>query len=132
MKTAKDIMAPAVISVSPETPFHEAIELLVENRVSGLPVVDDSDRLVGIISEADRLRLISNPEQLKNRPVSEFMTCGVITVDEQASLNQIADLLMRVGIRRLPVVNNGRVVGIVSRGDLVRALHEGPDPVAAV
>ena len=127
MLSAKDVMSPAVISVTPETSMNEAMEILLANRVSGLPVIDAAGRLVGVISEIDRLRTLNKPEPIENARVADFMTPGVITVDENATANQIADLLIRVGIRRLPVVRNGNVVGIISRRDLVRALHEKTD-----
>lgn len=124
MKTAKDIMVPAVISVSSGTLLADAVELLVESGVGSLPVVDDDGRLVGIISESDRLEVLKNSSTLdENARVGEYMTCGVITVDQHANLNQIADLMMRVRIRRIPVVEGGQVVGVVSRTNLVRALH---------
>lgn len=124
MKTAKDIMVPAVISVSSGTLLADAVELLVESGIGSLPVVDDDGRLVGIISESDRLEVLKNSSTLdENARVGEYMTCGVITVDQHANLNQIADLMMRVRIRRIPVVEGGQVVGVVSRTNLVRALH---------
>lgn len=125
MKTAKDIMVPAVVSVSSDTLLAEAVELLVESGVGSLPVVDDDGRLVGIISESDRLEVLKYSSTLdENARVGEYMTCGVITVDQYANLNQIADLMMRVRIRRIPVVESGQVVGVVNRTNLVRALHE--------
>ncbi len=92
-------------------------------------MVDDDSRLVGIISESDRLGVpnVSSPVGEKAR-VTEYMTCGVITVDQHANLNQISDLMMRVQIRRIPVVEGGQVVGVVNRTNLVRALLENAQP----
>ncbi len=122
MLTAKDVMSQAVISVSPDDSLKEAMEIIVENQVSGLPVIGSDGRLAGIISEMDRIKIrdLDLPDDAR---VADHMTHGVITVDEESNLNQIAELLVRTGVRRLPVVSNGRVVGIVSRRDLVRVLE---------
>ncbi len=120
--TAKDVMSQAVISVSPHDSLGEAMEIIVENSISGLPVIDSNGRLAGIISEMDRIK-ISAAADVEDARVADYMTQGVITVDENATLNQIAALLVRAGIRRLPVMSNGRVIGIVSRRDLVRVLE---------
>ncbi len=125
MLTAKDIMTETVISVSPNDSLAEAMELIVENDISGLPVIDHDGRLVGIISELDRIKMMGNDiVEIAGALVVDAMTHGVITVDETANLNQIADLLVRASIRRLPVTSNGHVVGIVGRRDLVHALDE--------
>lgn len=122
MLTAKDVMSQVVISVSPDDSLKEAMEIIVENQVSGLPVIGSDGRLAGIISEMDRIKIrdLDLPDDAR---VADYMTHGVITVDEKSNLNQIAELLVRTGVRRLPVVSNGRVVGIVSRRDLVRVLE---------
>ena len=125
MIVAKGIMAPAVISVSPDTPLEEAMEIIIENKITGLPVIDDEGFLVGIISEADRLRKALDSSSESELIVSDHMTSGVITVNEDTSLTQITDILMRLGIRRVPVMRNGSVVGIVSRRDLIRVLQDG-------
>ncbi len=122
MLTAKDVMTQVVISVSPNDSFSDAMEIIVENEVSGLPVIGANGRLEGIISEMDRIKL-SEADIADDARVADHMTQGVITVDEDANLNQIAELLVRSGVRRLPVVSNGRVVGIVSRRDLVRVFE---------
>ena len=122
MLTAKDVMSQAVISISPHDSLGEAMEIIVENAISGLPVIDSNGRLAGIISEMDRIK-ISAATDVEDARVADYMTQGVITVDKDATLNQIAELLVRAGIRRLPVMSNGRVIGIVSRRDLVRVLE---------
>ena len=122
MLTAKDVMTQVVISVSPNDSLSEAMEIIVENEISGLPVIGSNGRLEGIISEMDRIKL-SEADIADDARVADHMTQGVITVDENANLNQIAELLVRSGIRRLPVMSCGRVVGIVSRRDLVRVFE---------
>ena len=124
MVTVKDIMTPTVISISPDDLFVDAMDLIIENKISGLPVIDSDGRLVGIISEFDRIKLAGDEtKDLANSTVADRMTHGVITVDENATLDQVAELLVRASIRRIPVTSDGQVIGIVGRRDLVRALN---------
>ncbi len=126
MKSAKDIMSKAIVSVSPEASLHDAMDLILECGVSGLPVIDQTGELVGIISEAD-LCLLTTQHRQAECSVAECMTRVVSTVDEDAPIEDIAELLMRKNIRRVPVKSNGRVVGIVSRRDIVRAMNARSD-----
>jgi redox-sensitive bicupin YhaK (pirin superfamily)/CBS domain-containing protein len=117
---ASDIMSSPVISVPPDAPVREAAALLSERRISGLPVLE-GERLVGLVSEADLLR----PRPLGRAPaksVREIMTHDVVTIPPDAPLRDIAVLLEERGIKRVPVLQAGRVVGIVSRSNLVQAL----------
>ena len=124
MVTVKDIMTPTIVSISPDDLLVDAMDLIVENEISGLPVIDSDGRLVGIISEFDRIKLASDEKNdLSTARVADWMTHGVITVDEDATLDQVAELLVRASIRRIPVTSHGRVIGIVGRRDLVRALN---------
>ena len=124
MLTAKDIMTEVVISVSPDDLLADAMEIMVENDISGLPVIDRDGRLAGIISELDRIKMMGDDSVVTPEArVADAMTKGVITVDENANVNQIAELLVRASIRRLPVMSGGRVVGIVGRRDLVSDLE---------
>ena len=142
---AEDIMTSKVITVTPETPVGKVAALLSEHRISAVPVVDNG-QLVGIVSEADLLhryeigtdcalngdpwwmRLFSadrSPaEYVKShaRQVRDIMTREVTTVAPDTALAEIASLLEKRRIRRVPVVDEGRLMGIVSRSDLVRAL----------
>jgi CBS domain-containing protein len=119
MYQVKDVMKPRVISIRPETTIEEAIQTLLTNDVSGVPVIDSNGELRGIISEFQLLEVVYDP-QLKSAPVSEFMTQDVLTVEETALLATVANLFIVHRIRRVPVMRNGRVVGIVSRRDLLR------------
>ena len=119
-------MSTPVVSVTPGAIVEEALELMVKHRVSGLPVIDRTGRLVGIVSEFDVLVLLSETEEQywPIDPVDRFMTTDVVTVDETASLREIARMMQRQGIRRLPVTRDQRVVGIVSRRDLAEAIRD--------
>ncbi len=115
--TAKDIMTTEVITASPRLSLKELATLLADNNISGVPVVDYRRRLVGVATEADILR--RRPNQ---NTVQSIMTAEVTSVPETESIEEIACLLSVRKINRVPVVKNGRVVGIVSRADLVKAL----------
>jgi len=139
-----DVMARRVISVRPDTEVGEAIHLMLENDISGLPVVDAGGSLVGIVTEGDFLRrselgterrrphwleFLLGPGRLAQdyahshgRKVEEVMTRDVVTVAENAPLDQAVETMERHHIKRLPVVRGARVVGIVSRANLLHAL----------
>lgn len=141
---AKDIMTSPVITVTPDSDIRETAQRLLEHRISAVPVVDKAGRLVGIISESDLMRredagtgrqaswwlsLFSDPERhmrayVKSHSlrVADVMTSNVVTVEEDTPVDEVADLLGRKGIKRVPVMRNGAVVGIVSRADLLRGL----------
>ncbi len=141
---AKDVMTGDVLTVSADADIFEAADLLLSSRVSAMPVVDQNDRIIGIVSEADLmkraeigtaphkswlLRLLSDDiskaaayVRSHSRHVGDVMTKEVVTVAENASLGEVAALMAKHGIKRLPVVSDGCVVGIVSRADLLQAL----------
>ncbi len=119
MFRAKDIMTTDVVSVAPEATAREASALMLENGFSGLPVVDGEGVLVGVISEFDLLRLVYNPEE-ENEPVSQYMSRDVISVEKDADLVEVVDILRSRPIRRLPVMDHGELVGLISRPDLIR------------
>lgn len=141
---ADDIMSMNVISVSPGTDIHEIAKTLLVNRISAVPVVDDRGKLLGIVSEGDLirrresgtarhtswwLRLLQNPNELAQeyvkthgRTAKDVMTRKVITVTEETSVSEIAEILEKNRIKRVPVVHDGKVVGIVSRANLLHGL----------
>ncbi len=110
-----DIMTTHVITVRDRTKVEDAARLLARHRISGLPVVDQSDALIGVVTEFD---LIAK----KGATVAEIMTRGVISVSPETGVDEVADLLASWRIRRVPVVASGRLVGIVSRSDLVQQI----------
>lgn len=142
-----EIMTRDVLSVNTKTTLREAVRLMNDRNISGLPVVDNDGKLRGIVSESDVIRLKrklhmpdyiqllenmlnnAHPEEFAaeikralDMPVSEFMTKNVVTVTESASLAEVTRLLVERGINRLPVVREGKVVGIVTRRDVIRTL----------
>lgn len=119
---AKDIMTSPFVSVNAKSTVDEALELLLRHHVSGLPVVDDNDALLGVISEYDLLKLLYEPSS--DPPcIESFVTTDVLSTDVDDSLPEIADLFLTKSIRRLPVICDGKVVGIISRRDLIRYIH---------
>jgi CBS domain-containing protein len=141
---AIDVMVRDVVTVHPETDVAEAVKLLSEHDVSALPVVDAAGKLVGVLSEADLIHRVEIGTE-KHRPwwleavtgastlatefakshgkkVAEVMTDGVISVAEETPLSEIAAIFERKRIKRVPVVKDGKLVGIVSRSNLIQAL----------
>jgi CBS domain-containing protein len=119
MYQAGDVMQRDVICVSEDATVREAMHKLIAHHISGMPVVDGDDRLVGIISEFQLLEAAYLPE-VRSRHVGELMTRDVVTVGEGAFLSDITNMMMVRGIRRIPVVRDGQVVGIVARRDVLR------------
>jgi CBS domain-containing protein len=141
---ATDVMVRNVVTVRPDTAVAEAVRKLVDHDISALPVVNDEGHIVGIISEADLMHRTEIATEHRRRRwteslvgastlaeefarshgsrVSEVMTRDVITVREDTAISEIASLLERNRIKRVPAVRDGRVVGIVSRANLIQAL----------
>ena len=121
----KDYMSRRVVTFSPETDVLDAAHALVENRIAGAPVVDGYGDLVGMLSEFDCLRvaLTAGYHGELGGPVSEFMTRGVQTVHADMSIVDLAQRFLDTGLRRFPVLENDRLVGVVSRRDVLRALE---------
>lgn len=137
----QDIMRRDVITVGPETPLKEVARLLVEHRISGLPVVDPEGRVLGVVSEGDlvakeRGAEIERPRLLgallggnrakallgkvEARTAGDAMTAPPITIEPGAPVRAAAALMVERQVNRLPVVEDGRLVGIITRADIVR------------
>lgn len=118
---ARDIMTTKVCTIRSEASAKEIAQLLYRERISGAPVVDAEDRIIGIITEAD---IISKVDR-EGLSVGDIMSHEVISVDEETPVNEIAALLTERKIKRVPVVHDGKLVGIVSRADIVHAVAQG-------
>ncbi len=123
MILAKDIMTKHVICIHRSAPIVEAIDLMVTNGITGIPVVKEDSILVGILSEQDVLRLLNTYEDEKDKPVSEFMTHPVIHFDEDEPVEDICTCMMTNSIRRVPVTSKGRIVGLISRSDVLKQIQ---------
>ncbi len=119
---ASDIMTRRVHTTSPQASVQEVAQLLYRERISGVPVIDESsEQIIGMITEADIIRNIDRND-LK---VAEVMSRQLFMVEEDTPVSEIATLLTERHIKRVPVVAAGRVVGIVSRADIVQAVALG-------
>lgn len=119
---AADIMSHPVKTVTPETTMEEAFATLVRFGFSGLPVVDKEGKLVGLIARRDVEKAIHHG--LKRAPVRSFMSTDLVTVGPEASLVEVRNLMVEKDVGRIPVVKNGRILGIITRSDILRAMHE--------
>lgn len=129
MVRANAIMKTDVITVTRGEDIHEAIRIMLLNNVTGLPVVNDDGTVVGIITEKDVLKLLySSPD--KPGTVEEFMTTNVVCFEQDVNLSEVVDCLMMSRFRRVPILDKGRLVGIISRRDVIRHIsdlaHEAP------
>jgi len=116
---AKDIMTKNVISVRKETPIREAVALLAKHNITGIPVVEDDMTLVGILSEKDLLTLVYGQEGEEDKTVNDFMTVPPIYFDQDDSVVDVCDCLTNSLFRRVPVTSKGKLVGIISRRDMI-------------
>ena len=115
---AKDIMTKDVITVSPVTTVKSLAKILIQNQISGAPVADKKGKIVGVVSEAD---LVGK----KGKQVKEIMSKRVIEIAEETPVEEIAALMTTHKIKRLPVMRGKKLVGIVSRADIVGAIASG-------
>ena len=143
----KDVMTTEVLTVVEDTPFKDVVDLLVEHRISSVPVVDDEGHLVGLVTEADLMskeafdlrhrrplaavsELISGTSRWSGKAsgltAGAVMTQRVVTIGPAEDVRAAARRMLELGVKRFPVVEHGRVVGIVSRQDLLRIFHR-PD-----
>jgi CBS domain-containing protein len=118
MFKARTVMTTEPITVHKNTDIYEAIRAMVENNITGLPVVNDDLTLAGIITEKDVLRLLYNMED-KPGQVEDFMTEEVVAFDQEDNLVDITECLIENSFRRVPILEDGKVVGIVSRKDII-------------
>jgi CBS domain-containing protein len=121
MLTAGDIMTPELVTVRPDSSIAEAIETVLTKEISGLPVVDADGHLVGVITEF-ALLAVAYDQRVKNHTVDQHMTREVISVDVDDPLSRVADLCIVHRVRRVPVMQSGRLVGLIARRDVLRAL----------
>lgn len=122
-----ECMDQVVPTLKPDTPILKAVSFLLRHRVTGAPVVDFKGKLLGIITETDLLKLLT--EGVRSKPpaemkVSDFMTTDVVTVPSNADVYYVAGILNERKFRRLPVVDDGKIVGAITRFDLLRVIQE--------
>lgn len=151
---AREIMTSPVFTIPPETPFRDIAALMLERGVSGLPVVDTDGQILGIVSEADLLLKEESPqpqpplfgwhgaslklERMVNRhrkatgaTAGEIMTENVVTAGEETTVHELAHLMLTHEINRIPIVRDGRVVGIVTRADVLKVFSRSDEALLA-
>ena len=144
---AIDVMTSQVVTATPQMTVQDVAKLMINNRISGIPIVDADRQVVGIVTEGDLLRRAETGTERRHprwsewfspnsrladeyvrthaKRVADIMTCEVVGVGEFATLGEIADMMETRRIKRVPVVHGGKLVGIVSRADLLRLLASG-------
>ncbi|MCH8839670.1 MAG: CBS domain-containing protein [Planctomycetes bacterium] len=127
MITAREIMTEDVVTINPESSLEEAIELMLLQEISGLPVTDNEGHLVGIVTEFALLAIVYD-DKIRQESVSTHMTTDVLTIDVDDPIRKIADMCIVHRVRRAPVMHNGRIVGLIARRDVLRALYEAKVP----
>jgi CBS domain-containing protein len=148
----REVMTQDVLSIGPDAPIREVARLLVEHRISGVPVCDTQDTVLGVVSEADILYKEHDPDEGHLRgplgwivdgipdpartakaaasTAGEAMTAPAVTIAQYTSVPEAARIMSERGVNRLPVVKDGKLVGIVTRADLVRAFTRSDDQIA--
>ena len=121
----KDYMTKTLVTFKPNTSVLDAIHALVKHRIAGAPVVDDEGNLIGMLSEFDcmKVALQAGYHESFGGPVSEYMTTDVTTVNAQMGIIDLAEMFAEKGYRRFPVTEKNRLVGQISRRDVLRALE---------
>ena len=122
MLKAKDIMTKNVVCIKKDIPVVDAVRLMSKNNITGIPVVENDMILVGILSEQDVLRLFHTNQDEKNRTVNDFMTQPAIHFEEDELLLDVCCCLRDNSIRRVPVTSNDKVVGVISRSDILKCI----------
>lgn len=123
MLKAKDIMTTEVVAVSKDADIYRAIRMMVEKNVTGLPVIDKDRMLVGVVTEKDVLKLLYEVEDRPGK-VEDYMTRAVVAFDQETEIGTVADGLAASHFRRVPILNQGRLVGIISRKDVIKHIKE--------
>jgi CBS domain-containing protein len=146
---AKDVMTKDVITVRPEEKVNKVVQVLVDNKISGIPVVDENNHVVGIITEKDlmikaselkvpfyvtlfdSIIFLENPMRFNNdikkytaAQVKDAMTTKVISVEEDTPLSEVVAIMQKRRINRVPVLRHGKLIGIVTRNDIMKSMVE--------
>ena len=129
-KTAKDAMSRHLITLNPDMEVLEALRILVDERLSGAPVLDQVGNLIGMLTERDCMRIALDAGYFSEEGgrVGNFMSTAVTTVEAHTPIAEIAELFAGSHFRRLPVMQQGRLIGIISRRDVLKVLEAAWQP----
>tara|TARA_B110000971_G_scaffold48021_1_gene48075 strand:+ start:140 stop:595 length:456 start_codon:yes stop_codon:yes gene_type:complete len=124
-ETASDYMTTNVITFKADQEITDVTETIIKRKISGAPVVNNEEEIIGIITEKDCLRVIYDEKYHNLFPnqgkVTNYMSKKVVTVDYNIKINELASLFMKSNFRRYPVLKNGKMVGVISRRDVLKA-----------
>lgn len=118
----KTIMSTDLVTVREDTHIYDAMSVLVDNAISGLPVVDENFILKGVITEKDTISLLLDSDIKEKNTVADYMTKEIICFKPDDSATDVADVFIDKAIRRVPVVENNKLVGIVARRDIIKLI----------
>ena len=133
--TVRDVMTERVYRVSPDASVREVLDMVAERRLRAVPVVDEDRGVLGMVTDRDLMRFFlpvvqkttgESPASLKDTPVREVMSRSVICVSEDQALAEVMSIMVTKDLERLPVVNEGRLTGFLTRGDILRKLFAFP------
>ena len=132
MIKAKDVMSTNVISVKKDTPIFDSVQLLVEKRLSGLPVVEDDMTLAGVLSEKDVVDIFCDLEEAEGKTVGDFMTHPAVSFDENDPLLKVCNFLEKNIFRRIPITSGDKLTGIISIHDILSTILQSRKEKAGV
>ena len=124
MVPAKDVMTKKLMTIEPNAKIIEVIKLMVEHKVTGLPVVNEDMGLLGMVTEKDILKILLYGKDIRKRTASDLMTMGITSFNEDDDLMPILKSLVENNFRRVPILSDQELVGIISRRDIIRFLSE--------
>jgi len=124
MVQAKEVMTKKLMTVEPHAKIIEVIKLMVEHKVTGLPVVTEDMGLLGMVTEKDILKILLYGKDIRKRTASDLMTLGITSFNEDDDLMPILKSLVENNFRRVPILSDQELVGIISRRDIIRFLSE--------
>ena len=130
MLSIKRVMKTNVISVNPEMPIFDALNLLVQHKISGMPVVNEQMEVIGILTEKDVLKLLIDINLDIKKTVDDYMTRDVVCFKEEDSAIDVCKFFITRPYRRVPIVRDGKLVGIVSRRDIVELILEAKKDIS--
>jgi CBS domain-containing protein len=131
MLKARDVMTRDVVIIGPDAMLEDAIRILVEHKISGMPVCDTTGKVIGMISEKDILNFIFSGN-VRNTRVKEAMTRTVISFSSDTSLDKICLVMGEKQIRRVPIIDHDKLIGIVSRRSIIRIVLSAPPSVSGL
>jgi CBS domain-containing protein len=130
MICARDVMSRSVATIREDANVVDIIRHLVENRVTGLPVVSEDRRLLGIVTEKDILEILLHDKDVREKTAKDVMTTEITCFDENEDLMKIFKCLVESNFRRVPILSDGKLVGIISRADIINFLSRKAEEAA--